>query len=127
MAHAIRNVELDPLLINAAHHSITKSTIYVYLKAKIPLIFGFTLVDCTDPTNVLPIGKHAVTITGYSLGQVLQEFDKDEFYLTSSKIDKIYVHDDQIGPFARMEFENTTNSIATSWLNEKKKSEKLRG
>jgi hypothetical protein len=111
MAHAIRNVGLDPFLINANDKDIIKSTVYAYQKAKIPLVLGMNLIEA----NGNSLGKHAVTITGYSLGCNLGKFHKEDFFLKSSKIEKIYAHDDQIGPFARMEFNASDNLLTTSW------------
>ena len=112
MAHAIRNVDLEPFLINANNYSILKATIYAYLKAKIPLILG---IDLIDTTNDMSMGRHAVNITGYRNSENLEKFDGEKFYLSSSRIEKIYVHDDQIGPFARMEFNRTDNCLTTTW------------
>ncbi len=113
MAHAIRNVELEPFLINAKESDIIRSTIYAYQKAKIPLVLGMNLIE-TNGRDIF-LGKHAVTITGYSLGCSLGKFNNEEFFLTSSKIEKIYAHDDQVGPFARMEFNSSNNRLSTSW------------
>ncbi len=124
MAHAIKSVGLEPYLVNAADHYLLKATLYSYLRAGIPMMFGFYLVDVS---GALPsvIGKHAVAITGYSQGLTeASPFQGSGFKLRATRIDKIYVHDDQVGPFSRMVFDTQTielpgeaakDSILTSW------------
>lgn len=111
MAQAIRNVGLDPYLVVKTDNDILKATVYAYQKARIPLIMGMDLENAESKK----LGKHAVTITGYSMTNSISKFHDDEFYLTSSKISKLYVHDDQVGPFARMEFQKEDRQLTTSW------------
>ena len=112
MAHAIRNVGLEPYLIDATHKDVVKATIYAYQRAKIPLILGALLKN--NATGV-DLGRQAVTITGYRLDKDKIEFRGHRFYLKSSRISKIYAHDDQVGPFARMEFHDTDSALTISW------------
>lgn len=125
MAHAIKSVGLEPYVVNVVNHYLLKATLYAYLRAGIPMMFGFQLVDVSDPTIPEVIGKHAVAITGYSLGHPQATFLLGtSFLLKATRIDKIYAHDDQVGPFSRMVFDdqiiqfqngNKTLSILTSW------------
>jgi hypothetical protein len=124
MAHAIKSVGLEPYLVNAANHYLLKATLYAYLRAGIPMMFGFHLIDVSSSSPEV-IGKHAVAITGYSLGYSQSTFfENTSFLLKATRIDKIYVHDDQVGPFSRMAFDGQTIqfqdgsqavSILTSW------------
>jgi hypothetical protein len=43
--------------------------------------------------------QHAVVACGFSLGKAISQ---TKFLTTDARMDKIYVHDDQIGPFAEM-------------------------
>ena len=109
MAMSIREVGLVPYLYSAEKHDKLKATLYSYLKGTIPVILVYAVWDCSTNSKKKPAifkGRHAVTITGYSLnGPISDKFDNiNDFSLTSSRINKIYVHDDQIGPFAKMEF-----------------------
>ncbi len=139
MAQAIRDVGLEPLFIeikaDANAHYFTKSTVYSYIRSKIPVILGIDLVDiCTTQRdsyeNGMLLDRHAVTVTGYSLIKKSdpKPLDSFNFLLNASRIDKLYVHDDQVGPFARIEFEDmlvswltkdnnklSGNSLSTSW------------
>ena len=128
MAQAIKRVGLEPYAVNASDHYHRKATLYAYLRAKIPMMFGFGLYDTSYPQARF-FGKHAVAITGYSLGhEQADPLERTTFLLTATRIDKIYVHDDQVGPFSRMVFDNqmleypdrdgikVEPSILTSWL-----------
>jgi len=123
MTHAIRSVKLEPFLVKAQNEHVLKSTLYAYLNGQIPLLMGIDLVDTSDNNKIW--GKHAVAITGYSLGnKTAIQYGSTGILLKASRIDKIYVHDDQVGPFARMIFDNVSlvlngtpvNSISTSWI-----------
>lgn len=125
MAQAIRNVGLDPYLVVKTNHDILKATVYAYQKAEIPLIMGMDLIELNSNEKLL--GKHAVTITGYSMAGEITKFNKEDFYLKSSKINKLYVHDDQVGPFARMEFSETERHLTTSWTDSNGKTDNVNG
>jgi len=131
MAHAIRHVGLEPDLVNVEDDYVLKTTAYAYLRGKMPMILGIELWDTSNTPNDM-MGFHAVAVTGFSLGnEEPTPYGDTDFQLRASKIDKIYVHDDQVGPFARMEFDNipvtsfvdtATNeehhvsSISSSWV-----------
>lgn len=106
LAHAIRSIKLEPLYAGYKDEHILKSTIYAYLRSGIPLVLGIILVDTTNSPG-RSAGRHAVAVTGYSIGNsVAKPYGVSNFNLMASKIDKLYVHDDQVGPFAKMEFLN---------------------
>ena len=123
MAFVVRHVGLEPVLIRIENQHIFKAAVYAYLKGAIPSILGMRLVDTCESEPQF-MGKHAVAVTGYSLGL------KDPvplanygFLLRASRMDKLYVHDDQVGPFARMIFDGEKiklngrefSSLSTSW------------
>ena len=130
MSHAIRNVGLEPYPVNIQNEFILRSTIYAYVKAGIPLGMAVHLYDTSlDPYQLYGDGGHAMTITGYNISDLPPEpYGPTGFLSRSSKINKIYVHDDQVGPFARMNLNNTPGyyqanneerhfsySLSTSW------------
>lgn len=106
MANAITAVGLEPQILSASSQHLVKSTLYAYLKGQIPVLLGFGLVDY-DPskTEQIVYGRHAVAVSGYSLdhGDLVPE-GTTGLQLKASRMQKIYVHDDQLGPFARMNF-----------------------
>jgi hypothetical protein len=58
--------------------------------------------------------KHAVAVAGFSLGiPDPVPYSGTGFLSESSRMDKIYAHDDQVGPFARMECDGTRVTIQT--------------
>ena len=115
LCEAVRKVGLEPYVIRASNSLIVAVNVYAYLMAKIPMILGVTLVDTSVDSNsgvdTNVIGEHAVAVTGFSLGQgkatpIRLEDGGREFLLRATKINKLYVHDDGIGPFARMEMDD---------------------
>ena len=116
MALAVRDVGLEPYLVGTPSPYVLNSTLYAYLRCRMPSILAFNLVDVLDG-HEQHMGAHAVAVTGYSLGKEQPEpFGQSGFQLRASRIDKIYAHDDQVGPFARMEHAQSTEPyLATSW------------
>ncbi len=98
MAHAIRSVGLEPEVIPCAPNVPIVSITYAHLQFGLPVILG---------VEVEGQGLHAITLAGFSLhtsrvrqqevasGQRCAPF-------TGLRIDELYGHDDQIGPFSRL-------------------------
>jgi len=110
IANAIHSVGLEAQILAAQSTHIIKSSLYAYLRGNIPVLMSIELRDITYGadgqlvSNVLK-GHHAVSVLGYSLPRDSEaKIFKKQFTLRASRIDKIYVHDDQLGPFARMGF-----------------------
>jgi hypothetical protein len=112
MARAIEKHGLEPFYINPENAQVLKNTVYAYLRGRIPILMVAVLLDYCDGEPVRPRrGTHAVAVTGYSLGNrepiPLRKADDESdlgFLSKASRIDKLYVHDDQVGPFVRMGF-----------------------
>ncbi|MGE5501035.1 MAG: hypothetical protein ACM3W4_03820 [Ignavibacteriales bacterium] len=117
-ASAIRSLGLEPLLIKVKDEgkpvavNLLKSTFYAYARARVPAVLSFRLVPVRS--DAAPLGYHAVTALGYSLDQTKAEpiYDGGPL-LTATRINRLYVHDDQVCPFARLRFEGGT--IRTEW------------
>ena len=107
MAAVIRSLDLDPYPVVIFDPFYLKYISRAYLHAKIPIIIISDVYDSSRPIVDNPIGSHAVTITGYRFS-VEELFDVKEgsryINSVSKNIIKLYAHDDQVGPFARMEF-----------------------
>lgn len=104
MAQAIKDVTLEPYVVRAGSAYNVSAIIYAYLRGKIPPILSLH-ISSYDSDSECYIGAHAVAVTGFSLGRGDSRIESPlGFNLRSNKIDKIYVHDDQIGPFSRMEW-----------------------
>jgi hypothetical protein len=130
MAAAIKGVGLEPEIRSVDLEDNFKAHIYSYLKAGIPLILNAALVNQTQESNGTIthqlIGYHAVAISGYSVGSNNPAPHPSGTFLKSSRIDKIYVHDDQVGPFARLSFQKSkilnergeeSFTLLSSWKN----------
>ncbi len=129
MANAVSGIGLEPALRAADNEYLLKSTLYAYTKGGIPSILLFDLFDVSSGPGEYD-GGHAVAITGYSLGRRKPaQHWKNGILLEACRVDKIYVHDDQVGPFARMVFDQepllietgggvteSLFSLCTSWI-----------
>ncbi len=127
VAAAIKSCGLEPHAVNVVEQQMLQMTVYAYLRARIPLYLSFYLVDvAVDPHEEM--GRHAVAVTGYSLppSSIPVAMD-DGLLIRALRLDKLYVHDDGVGPFARMEFGDevdwvdafgdpqTDRALSTSW------------
>jgi hypothetical protein len=110
------HVDLSPVFNGNQNESIrlVKEYTYAYQKHEIPLILGVDVYR-NDNSGELSLefnhlGKHAVTICGFSINDEVKNeaLLHGEFYTRADSINKIYVHDDQLGPFARIEFGKAT-------------------
>lgn len=112
MARAIKGVGLEPYYFGlSSNEYLLKSTAYAYLRMCIPMILGFPLFDTAVNPNE-SMGKHAVALAGYNLSNVSPVVYGHGFKLLASRIDKLYVHDDQVGPFAKMMFDGVPIQLA---------------
>lgn len=85
--------------------SYVKSFIYSYIRSGIPVLLGIDIHDR---------GKHLITITGYRQSREIIKKTK-EIALFSEGINEFYAHDDQVGPFSRLLFNEKSNTVITSW------------
>jgi hypothetical protein len=98
MAHAVRQVGLEPLYLRPTTPDMLRAIVHAYSSASIPVLLIFALFRQDLDGSWAVVGHHAATVTGYSL----PEGPSPDGWVSQS-IDKLYVHDDQVGPFARME------------------------
>lgn len=83
-----------------------KSFIYSYLKMGIPVLLGI---------EIEKIGLHLITLTGYREPTRTPKLDGD-IAILASETEKFYAHDDQMGPFSKLEFSgNSSFPILTAW------------
>lgn len=98
ISYAIQDVGLQPEEVDVDSATPLASLAYAYLRSQLPVILI---------VRVEGVGDHAVTLAGYSLKdrRVLdREVGPNEQTVRSIglRIDELYGHDDQVGPFARM-------------------------
>ncbi|PSB58796.1 hypothetical protein [Chamaesiphon polymorphus] len=100
MCDAIRQVGLEPEVFNVKRDKNPKKfplvdLIYGYLKMGLPVILA---------SEIEGIGFHAITLLGFSI-QSEHTFPLKESAITptiGSRINKLYAHDDQNGPFSEI-------------------------
>ena len=99
MARAIKDVGLEPEVIEARPGVPMLSLIYGYLTFGIPVVLGIEIEGH---------GAHAVTVTGYSLTDSLHLTYEHENppHLEPNRIglriDQLFLHDDGFGPFVKV-------------------------
>ncbi len=106
IADAIRNVGLEPHAISARENTVLQIAIFAYLRAGIPcMLLGHLHQVMQDgPTQLL--GGHAIAVAGFgkavnNTGGALASGCR----LKGLSLDRLYCHDDQVGPFARFTIE----------------------
>lgn len=109
MVHAMKQVGLEPLMIGATDLGILRSTLYGYLRGGVPVLLLVNLYDAGDKSN----HYHAIAATGFSLGGALAPAG-GTFKLKADRIDKLYAHDDGVGPFSRLSFAGKSH-LSSSW------------
>src|SRR5262249_11915005 len=98
ICNSVRHVGLEPEVVQVRPHTPLVSLIYGHLRMGLPVLL---LVQIEGSE------MHAITLTGYSLRS--NQVHTSEVAighcvpLTGLRIDKFYAHDDQFGPFGRVE------------------------
>lgn len=111
----INEAGLEPEQINLKESEnynpdLLKEYSYSFISSKIPLICGVSVFEESTDTDISGNviyqykGDHAIAILGYSLSNNSKA--TQDIYLTSHSIDKLYAHDDRIGPFTRLIFKD---------------------
>ncbi len=129
---AIRETGLESQTYNLIHAqddmtSLLKSLVYAFTHKGTPVILGFAWLTISENGELCEqIDQHAITVAGYRIGgnnNVITSRNtppgcfagmfspnSSDYYrrqvisLTSDRINKLYVNDDNFRPFARMEF-----------------------
>ncbi|MFC5694846.1 hypothetical protein ACFPU0_04645 [Pseudomonas sp. GCM10022186] len=127
MAYAVRRVGLEPVVVGTKDRHGLNGVAYAFLRGRIPCVLVCSLKVWKDG-GFESIGQHAVAVTGFSLPDTPPQSHVDTgFQLRSGRIDKLYGHDDQVGPFARMSWPTAADAalglpseegiLKTSWQN----------
>lgn len=116
MADAIRSVGLEPHAIQTGDRNtfnydpaLFRAAAYAYLRGGIPCLCCGALVEISSGRQ---LGLHAIALTGYRRGAGPMAADQ---VFRATTIDRLYAHDDAVGPFARLRFGAPTAPILTSW------------
>jgi hypothetical protein len=98
--------------IDSDSYNITwlKGFIYSYLMCEIPVLMG---------VEIEKDGFHLITLNGFRFNDTSSIEPSDSTY-RSDCITKFYAHDDQTGPFSRLQIQDDNDklSLLTSWWND---------
>jgi hypothetical protein len=115
MADALRSVGLEPLLLKASDLDAFRTYAYAYLQAGIPSV---VVGELGQGAPFVSFGRHAMTVAGFSQPpQPTTSALNTQF--SATRIERLYAHDDQVGPFARLSFQAGNHLVGTSWLDHK--------
>jgi len=148
MSCAMRTLGLEVDVVTAigTDSSWFKAVLYAYLRNGLPILFVFTLIDVLSDEETEIDELHAVAVAGYSRAGATVPTSNHRFRLRAEAIDRIYAHDDGLGPFAKMlidgkqvkiiaEGDDSTPliaqgdeffSLSTSWVSERDGASNLR-
>jgi hypothetical protein len=115
IADAIRSVGLEPQPFKSSDPFDLKLAASAYLRAGIPSMLLAMIVQKPASGGRRLIGNHAMAITGFSYPNppCITPTPTGSLFRASS-IDRLYCHDDQVGPFARLAFD-PAGTVAVSW------------
>lgn len=103
-------------LVDETGQEITKVVSNIYLKkilnAYSPI--GIPIIVVINVPHNDSYSLHAITVSGYKQSGPGKVDPKLEISWLAENIEKIYAHDDQWGPFARIEFKNDAE-LLTPW------------
>lgn len=113
MAFAIKQMALEPVLLDCSKdEKLLKAYVNAYLRTGIPVIMAVKLLEEAGSNDERELGLHAVTIAGFRLDEREAEEEKENrLPLLSARISAFYVHDDQVGPFASLKFNNEKKTM----------------
>ena len=139
MADAIRSVDLEPYQFalqdqnrdggeaksTSDRTSILKIAVAAYSRLGIPCLLQVQTNDLESPSCQKRRSTHAVAVSGYRMPDVAPvPYGKSGTLFAATRMTKLYAHDDQVGPFARMEFRDD-GSIMTSQVNNARQRHKI--
>jgi len=115
ICHAISENGLVPEVYDVNRDTPLNSLIYAYVSGRLPVILGMR-----DPSSS---SWHAVTICGYRLEDTVQcpsetahTISLRQFYI-GRRIKEFYVHDDNLGPFTRLDSVHNSQASVSQRLN----------
>lgn len=101
VARSLSHYGLAPIVLSLAkdqYMDTLKEQIYAYIGNGTPLILGGDVYE-KQQNEIKHLGRHLVCVVGYNLSALGPEA---ETQASSKIIDKIYIHDDRIGPFIKV-------------------------
>ena len=118
LCEAVRATGLAPVLLTSISPREDRAHMATYLRSGLPVLLG-----------ILPMGggeAHAVCLVGLRWGAVQPPTDPNICYRDgSTAVERIYVHDDRLGPYASAAMKSTTinggvvTTLELSWPDDK--------
>ncbi len=112
MCNCLKTVGLVPQFfeIREENNAFFYELIHVFVSSNIPVVLGLTVYDRKPDAELKEKGGkglHAVVVLGDELCDVVN-FPKINFDFStkSERLSKLYIHDDRIGPYARLEYKD---------------------
>lgn len=107
IADAIRSVGLEPLALGIQEMHILQVAALAYVKAGIPCMLLGKLYELQpSPSKPRFLGRHAIAVTGFGEpGQATGAALSTGRRFKALSADRLYCHDDQVGPFASFRFD----------------------
>ena len=111
MADAIRACDLEPFMMKPATELDLQAAVRAYVLGKVPVLLVGPVfkredflpdAEASNRDEPKVLGIHAVAVTGFRTAEA-PPAAAGRFCLEAMRIDKLYCHDDRVGPFARME------------------------
>ena len=100
MGRAVHKIGLAQQIIRCISPEIFKTEIYAYLRLGLPVVLIADIkVDGSDKSE----GRHAVTILGYRMANMMNAASWGDLPLVGGAIDGLICHDDRIGPYVTIE------------------------
>ena len=112
MCNCLKTLGLVPQFfeIKEENSAFFYELIHVFVSSNIPVILGLTVYDRKPDAKLKEQGGkglHAVVVLGDELCDAVN-FQKVNFNFStkSERLSKLYIHDDRIGPYARLEYKD---------------------
>jgi hypothetical protein len=99
----------EEIIARFVSHRYLKKLLNAYSPIGIPIILVISV------PNGGSHGLHAITVSGFKQNTPVILEPREEISWLSDNITKFYAHDDQWGPFARVEFADDDAGIITEW------------
>jgi hypothetical protein len=108
MATAVRRAGLEPEVVQIATRGYLQALVHAYASAGVPLPLICRMFLLPEGAALRhydeadPLGGHAVTVSGFHAGAPLVAHVQG-MWLRCNGITRLFVHDDQVGPFVPMD------------------------
>lgn len=94
VSSALKHFDLEPHVIEVESEEKLRELVYAYVSNDIPILLGGEIYT-KERNGYVNKGRHFTCILGYHLSEENKDFKSD-------RVDKMYIHDDRLGPFVRL-------------------------